>query len=69
MNFLVCALMMAATTALELEAEQNKGTIICPKPRWASGGDKYYNGLTNDKTDIVPGGDFTIAFTLGRIFS
>ena len=67
MNFLVCALMMAATTALELEAE--RGPIHCPGPVWASGGDKHYDGHHNDKIPLVSGDDFTIAFTIGRIFS
>jgi hypothetical protein len=59
--------MMAATTALELEAE--RGPIHCSGPRWASGVDKYYDGRTNDKIDLVSGDDFTIAFTLGPIVS
>jgi hypothetical protein len=60
--------MMAATTALELEAERTGSRNPCPGPNWASV-DKYYDGRTNDKIDLVSGENFTIAFTLGPIVS
>lgn len=56
---------MAATTALELEAEQK--LLHCPKTN--SRIDKNYDGQSNDKINFVSRDDFTIAFTLGRIVS
>ena len=61
--------MMAATTALELEAEMIRHhNNFCPIAKWSSG-DKYYDGRTNDKFDLVSGENFTIGFTLGPIVS
>ncbi len=63
MKHLVCALMMAATTALELEA-------YCPPPLFV-GGYTDYDGHTNYKINLNGASerDFTFAFTLGPILS
>lgn len=65
MKHLVCALMMVATTALELEYLASN----CPDPKMEIRGSRYYNGKTNAKHDPLVGNDFTIFFTLGSIDS
>jgi hypothetical protein len=63
MKHFVCAAMMAATTAIELERP-----LKCGGPVWRAKNLNYYGG-NNDKVDFTSGHDFTIVFKLGSIRS
>ena len=57
MKHLLCASMMAAATALELEWPWTH----CPPPVWSHNGIRKYDG-NNVKQVLYSGNDFTIVF-------
>ncbi len=63
MKHLVCALILAATTAIDLEYLWTD----CPAPKFAFYATRMYDGKTNYKVNHNTGNDFTIVFDIKSI--